>query len=274
MRATPISLGGVNLVKAFQSRQMRRIQSGAARLRWLAVAGWVWLVASLWLANAEQSAPSPAERAAETGRLCEAARQRYQAQTTNSEAAWQFARACFDAAEAATNNPIRAGFAEEGIAACRQLLPRAPDCAPGHYYLGMNLGQLADTKRNLAGLKLVDGMEREFKTARDLDEHFDFAGPDRNLGLLYAEAPALISIGSRSKARKHLERAVELAPEFPENRLNLAEAYAKWHDKKLLQRELDALEKLWPAAQTNFAGADWSAAWPEWRRRLDQLRGK
>jgi hypothetical protein len=81
-------------------------------------------------------------------------------------------------------------------------------------------------------------------------------------------------VGSQSKARKHLERAVELAPDYPENRLNLAEAALKWRDKKLAQRERDALQILWPVAKTNFAGADWDAFWADWQPRYDKLTTK
>lgn len=58
-----------------------------------------------------------------------------------------------------------------------QNVARDPKSAAGHYYLGMNLGQLARTKL-LGALKLVDEMEREFKAAVALDERFDHA--DRN----------------------------------------------------------------------------------------------
>ena len=65
----------------------------------------------------------------------------------------------------------------------------------------MNLGQLARTEL-LGALKLVKEMEREFKTAADLDKQFDYAGPERCLGLLYRDAPGWpASIGSRRKAR-------------------------------------------------------------------------
>src|SRR5437899_42321 len=121
---------------------------------------------------------------------------RYQKEPRDSQAAWQFARACFDLADLATNSAQRVEIAEQGIAACKQLLSRDPNSAPGHYYLGMNLGQVAQT-RGLGALKLVTEMEREFSTARDLDSSFDYAGPDRNLGLLYRDAPAMVSIGSR-----------------------------------------------------------------------------
>jgi tetratricopeptide (TPR) repeat protein len=196
----------------------------------------------------------------------------FEAEPTNNLVAWQFARAAFSRGEFATNDTERAALAVQGIAACRKTLQRDPKCAPAHYYLGLNLGQLARTKL-LGALPLVSEMEGGFKTARQLDELFDHAGPDRFLGQLYFQAPGWpASVGSQSKARKHLTRAVELAPDYPENRLNLAEASLKWRDKKLVQRELEALENLWPAAKTNFAGADWAAFWADWQPRYDKLR--
>jgi hypothetical protein len=63
-----------------------------------------------------------------------------------------------------------------------------------------------------------------------------------------------------------------LDPAFPENRLNLAEACLKWHDKKALQRELDALGQLWQAAHTNFVGPDWELSWADWSQREKKLR--
>jgi tetratricopeptide (TPR) repeat protein len=120
---------------------------------------------------------------------------------------------------------------------------------------------------------MVKEVEREFQKARELDEQFGYAGAERCLGELYFKAPGWpMSVGSRSKARKHLERAAELAPDFPENRLLLAEAYLKWRDKKPLARELEALQQLWPAARTNLAGADWAADWSDWQPRFDKLR--
>jgi len=103
------------------------------------------------------------------------AQAQFQSNTNDPAAAWQFARACFDFNDFATNNAGRATLANQGIAACRQSLARESNSAPGHYYLAIELGQLADTKRNLAAYKMVREMEREFKTADDLDEHFDYA---------------------------------------------------------------------------------------------------
>ena len=194
----------------------------------------------------------------------------YENEPTNNVAAWQFARAAFNRGEFSTNDTERAAIAVQGIAACRKLIQRDPKCAQAPYYLGLNLGQLARTKL-LGALPLVSEMETSFQKSRQLDENFDHAGPDRFVGQLYLQAPGW-SVGSQSKARKHLQRAAELAPDYPENRLNLAEAALRWRDKKLVQRELEALQKLWPAAKTNFTGADWDAFWADWQPRYDKLR--
>jgi tetratricopeptide (TPR) repeat protein len=211
--------------------------------------------------------------AAQAQRAFLEARGRYQDQPDDPDAAWQFGRACFDWAEFAATAAQRAEIAETGIAACRKFIAREPRSAPARYYLGMNLGQLARTK-SLGALRIVDEMEREFRIVRTLDENFDFAGADRNLGLLYLEAPPIASIGNRSKARQHLQRAVELAPDYPENRLNLLEAYLRWNDRHGARRELQALEALWPNAKTRFAGDQWVLTWKDWDLRLAEARAK
>lgn len=82
----------------------------------------------------------------QAAQIFQEARTRYSQETTQAEATWQFARACFDWAEFATNNMQRAEIAGLGIAAGRQAAARDPKLAAGHYYLAMNLGQLAQTK--------------------------------------------------------------------------------------------------------------------------------
>ena len=125
----------------------------------------------------------------------------------------------------------------------------------------------------MAAFKMVKEMEREFKTAGDLDEHFDYAGPARCLGLLYRDAPGWpMSIGSRHKAREWLEQAVQLAPDFPENRLNLVESYWQWKDHEAAGNELKTLDALWPSAQTNFTGEAWERSWNDWSTRREVVR--
>lgn len=201
------------------------------------------------------------------------ARAHYARQPDHPEAGWHFARAAFELAEYATNNTERAELAELGIAAARQVVARNSNSVPGLYYLGLNLGQLART-RGIGALKLVDQMEALFKRARELDARFNYAGPERTLGLLYRDAPPIASVGSRSKARHHLQRAAELAPGYPDNRLNLIESYLKWGDRNGAVRELKALDAMLPEARKEFSGPAWEASWKEWNQRIVQVRPK
>jgi hypothetical protein len=238
-----------------------------------------WLVAAVLLSAAVGMVSASELQKSVFARRAEAefhrAQTQFQSHTNEPAAAWQFARACYDFNDFATNNAGRAELASRGIAACRQLLTRESNSAPGHYYLAIELGQLADTRRNLAAIKMVREIEREFKMAGDLDEHFDYAGPARCLGLLYRDAPGWpMSIGSRHKAREWLEQTVKLAPDYPENHLNLVESRLQWNDRSGAQRELKTLDALWPDAQKVLAGEAWERSWNDWSTRRDAARKK
>jgi tetratricopeptide (TPR) repeat protein len=221
-----------------------------------------------------QSEPPPAVVASRAEKVFTQARQRFLADTNNFEAAWQFGRSCFDWADCSTTSAKRAQIAEQGIAACRTAIKTDARSVQGHYYLGMNLGQLAQTKE-LGALWLVNQMEVEFKTALSVDPNFDYAGPDRNLGLLYWQAPGWpASIGNKDKARLHLEAALRIAPRYPENLLNLMEAEVAWGERAAAFRRLRALDDLWPVAQRELTGDDWASSWADWGKRRAELRAK
>jgi hypothetical protein len=116
-------------------------------------------------------------------------------------------------------------------------------------------------------------MEANFERARSLNENLDFAAPDRLLGMLYQQTPGWpTSIGNRSKARHHLTRAVELAPDFPDNRLALAEALAEWKDWKPLAKQVAAISELWPRARQRWPGIHWEENWSGWEQRRRELQ--
>ncbi|MBI1840070.1 MAG: hypothetical protein HYR88_04370 [Verrucomicrobia bacterium] len=185
---------------------------------------------------------------------------------------WKFARACFDRAEFASTKTERSGLAEMGISAAQEVLRRESNNAPGHFYLALNLGQLART-RALSALGLVSDMEKHFLRAIALQPGFDHAGPERSLGMLYRDAPGWpASIGSRTKARKHLERAVELDAAFPENILTLIETEAGWEEFKKAQARMPTLEARLKAAEAELRGPAWAATWQDWKQRVEIAR--
>lgn len=201
-------------------------------------------------------------------------RDRHESQPTNLVAAWRFASACFDQCEFCRSDDDRARFANQGIAACRQALSSDPNLAAAHYYLAMDLAQLARTEL-IGALRLLGEMESEWQVAIKLDEHFDYAGPDRNLGLLYRDAPGWpLSLGSRVKARQHLLRAISLHPEYPENHLNLIESYLKWNDHSQAVPAAKTLEDILPEARKKLAGPAWESAWDDWNARWKAIQSK
>lgn len=204
------------------------------------------------------------------------AQAQWQSAPDNSTNAWNFARTAFDFCTYTTNAAQRVGIARAGIDAGRQLIARVPDSAAGHYYLAMNLGELADAEApSLAAYRLVYEVEKEFKVVVEIDERFDHAGPARNLGELYFLAPGWpLSVGSKHKAREWLERAADLAPDYPGNHLNLAEAQLKWREPDAFETTMKNLDALWPAAQTNFTGAAWESAWSDWSARRAALKAE
>jgi hypothetical protein len=215
---------------------------------------------------------SKADFAAHAQKAYAAAKAQYAADPNNAEAAWQFGRTCYDWASYSTTSRQREDIAKQGMAACQSAIERAPSVAAGHYYLAMDMGQLAQTKR-MGALSLVARMEVEFKTALQLDQHLDYAGPDRNLGLLYHQAPGWpLSLGSKVKARQHLLAALKLAPDYPENLLNLMEAEEVWDDWNSVAQNLKTLDDLWPAARAKFTGADWASSWADWETRRNAVR--
>jgi tetratricopeptide (TPR) repeat protein len=199
-----------------------------------------------------------------------AAKGRLDADTNNPTALWKFSRAAYDWADLQTTDARRKDIAEQGIAADRQLLAADPNSVEGHYYLGMNLGELAMTE-TLGALKLVREMEAEFTLVLHTNAAFDNAGPDRNLGLLYRDAPGWpASIGNRAKARQHLQQAVILTPGFPENLLNLIEAELKWGEPDLARRDLKTLDELWPKSHQLYTGPEWELSWVDWNKRREE----
>lgn len=207
--------------------------------------------------------------AAQAERAFAHAQQNFAAHPDLANAATSLGQATYNWAEFATNADQRAQIARAGIDACQHLLAREANSAAGHYYLGMDYGELAQALApSMAAYHLIREIEHEFKTAADLDERLSFGGPARCLGLLYRDAPAWpISIGSRRKAREWLERAASLAPDYPENQMNLLESQVLWRQADEAEKSWRKLLAIWPAAQTNLTGAAWEQSWADWSYR-------
>jgi hypothetical protein len=268
MLAIPIC-GGFNPARHSRLRLICRFFGSARKSRFLAGVALLLSIATIWAddGGVVPGTTDTAVFAKRAEKVFKAAKERVQSEPGKAEALLDFGRVCYDWADYSTTKIQRAEIANQGIDACKKLIALDAKSVGGHYYLAMNCGQLAQTK-TLGALRLVSQMETEFKTALSLDAKFDYAGPDRNLGLLYWQAPGWpTSLGSNAKARTHLTAALKAAPEYPENALNLIEAELKWGDKPGVARDFKTLNENWDTAKKKLTGEEWASSWADWEKR-------
>jgi hypothetical protein len=63
-----------------------------------------------------------------------------------------------------------------------------------------------------------------------------------------------------------------MAPQYPENRLNLIETLLKWNERVDARSELNAAEKIWAEARSKFSGEAWEPSWMDWEARLKKIK--
>ncbi len=110
----------------------------------------------------------------------------------------------------------------------------------GIFWSANNWGKWLDTlpegeriSRGFGDLPCVQG---SFARSLELDETYFAGAPRRSMGSLISQLPG----GNLAEARAHFERAIEIAPDFLENKADLACGYAvKAGDRALFDRLLD-----------------------------------
>lgn len=127
-------------------------------------------------------------------------------------------------------------------------LARVPEAAAIHFWAAVHWGLWGDAFGRLAAARQgVAGKIRDYaETALALDETYETGGPHRVLGRLHALAPRIPFFTGwidRDRAIAELERALELAPTDPLNRLYLAEALLE-HAPERSAEALDHLRAL------------------------------
>lgn len=125
-----------------------------------------------------------------------------------------------------------------------------PERPEGHYWNGLFLLRKAQFVNSISAYFLVRKGIKELETVRKSMPEYDHAGASRVLCLLRFLAPGWTPFGSLSQSIELGEEAVRLAPDFPLNRLYLADAYKKRGDKQAAIRQYHALLDL----GSNMAG--------------------
>lgn len=121
---------------------------------------------------------------------------------------------------------------EKGRKLAAEIIHIDPENGIAHYLAAFLAGRNAQLKP-LMGLDLVKVIEQEALRAATLSPKVDYGGADRILGTLYLKAPEPpISVGDLDKSLEHYAKAVQIAPDYAQNRLGLAAAYLEDDSKE------------------------------------------
>ena len=174
---------------------------------------------------------------------------------TSFEAAWKLGRADYWLGGHAPESQRRA-FLENGIDAGRKAVAIAPNRPEGHFWIGANMGALAESFGVRAGLKYRKPIKDELETVLRLDPAFQQGSADRALGRWYAKVPGLFG-GSKKLAAEHLRASLTYNANDIASHFFLAEVLLdegrKAEARVELQKVLDApLDPDWVPEDQDF----------------------
>lgn len=160
-------------------------------------------------------------------------------------------------------------FHEEGFQLAEGARAQNPDDPGALLQWTMHASAIAALDKNLAALKRIKEIEVTLLRLKEIAPAYRHAAADRTLGLLYRNAPMIISIGSTARAGRHLKEAFAKDPAYPGNCIFLADFYLSEGER----REARRLAKEC-GTEANLAAFPEEA--PEWtrisRRILDKTR--
>jgi hypothetical protein len=179
------------------------------------------------------------------------------------------ARVCTWLAEHAAGKDARKQHTNTGLIYVNTALKLDASGPEATFYHGVLAGFLGDLD-NTYGLDAVKKIEKDMTALIAAGQDVNHGGPHRVYGMLLLRAPGPpTSIGSLRNAKKQLEQALAVAPDWPENHLYVAEMEFAWADEKDLpefaQQARERLQKhlLGPDAKApagmQFEFAAWQA---------------
>jgi hypothetical protein len=110
----------------------------------------------------------------------------------------------------------------------------------GHFWLGVNLALMAQSKNKCMALFLVWLAKRSLRRAVRLDPGYNAAGPFRVLARLQHKLPRVLG-GGHYRARSTFEKALQLAPDNTVTRIYYAELLLEVGDEAEARKHLEAI---------------------------------
>ena len=171
------------------------------------------------------------------------------------DADWKLARADYWLGGHAPE-PERRSFLEKGIEAAKKAIALEPNRPEGHFWLGADMGGLAESFGLRAGLKYRGPIKDELETVLRIDPLFQQGSADRALGRWYYKVPGLFG-GSNKQAEQHLRAALKANPISTATHYYLAELLVDEGRKAEASAELQAvidapLDPFWGPEDQDF----------------------
>lgn len=184
---------------------------------------------------------------------------------------WEEAKQIAIDAEKTPSKQKSAELSEKGITLSKECIMKHPENAACYYYKAVNTGLYY--KAHIVGYQNgLKEMVADLNHSIKLDETYDYAGAYRMLGQIYVSTPERRDTTSGKiyrdydKAEMYFTKAVKIAPDYPENHIELTELLLKKDNVKTAEESLNTIDKLVPywTAQREYSS---------WMTRTDQLRG-
>ena len=162
------------------------------------------------------------------------------AQRDDYELLWRMGRAHFFLGQEAKKKSEAGEHHQQGTRACEQAIRLEPARVKGHFWLGVNLALLAQTKTFPFSGYYALRARRELRRAVQIDPRYHGAGPLRVLARLEHKLPAILG-GSRRRARLSFEKAIALAPTNTVTRIYYAEMLREEGNTNNARQQLEAI---------------------------------
>lgn len=140
----------------------------------------------------------------------------------NVKARWKLSRLFYWQGDHTKGSKAKMAIFEKGIRYAQEGVERDGACVPCHFWLGVSYAKYGEAKGIFHSLDLVPHVQREMKIVLELDASYDFGGPDRVLGRVLHQLPAMNG-GDNEKAIEHLRKAIKHGPGLLMNHRFLAE---------------------------------------------------
>ena len=132
------------------------------------------------------------------------------------------------------NKKAKAKIIKQALEMAGHCVAERPKEAGCYYYRGQVTGLYYEN--HLFGYQGgVRSMIADWQKALELDPKFDHGGPDRMLGEIYTDLPKYFGTKDvrqdLNKAIQHLEKSIQIAPDYPTQRIDLATALLKANRK-------------------------------------------